>query len=222
MDEQLIKAICNHIQRHVGRVGDVLHELIPDDPHVDIHIVPPSEKRPFYTLVTSGMSEHPMSLPEELEGQLTPYAELMLCVPAAWKLHELEDPRWNWPVFWLRFLAKYSHKSDTWLYVSHTIPNTEDCEPFAPDTRLCCWFVREPHAVREAFHEMRYKDRTIAFLALTAIYRSEMEFALSREMDSRYGLDQALAEAGVTELLDPTRPELKLSQLKRHLGKLPS
>ncbi|HEV8379615.1 MAG TPA: suppressor of fused domain protein, partial [Tepidisphaeraceae bacterium] len=169
-----------------------------------------------------GMSEHPMALPEEMHGQLTPYVELMLCLPKTWQIDKTGDKRWNWPMKWLWFLAKYPHKYNTWLYITHTIPNTEDCEPFGPGTLQCCWFVRGPLTVPEAFVEMKYRDRTIAFLALTAIYRGEMEFALSKDMDSLYALDQALASAGITELVQATRPQLPPEDLKRYLGKLPT
>jgi hypothetical protein len=222
MDDDLLEAISDHIERHLGPVDDVLHDLIPDDVHIDIHIVPPTDKRPFYTLITSGMSENAMSLPEEVEGQLSAYAELLLCLPKDWQIDKTDDPRWNWPMKWLWFLAKYPVKYDTWLYISHTIPNTEDCDPFGPGTGQCCWFVRGPQTVPEAFLEMKFGDRTVVFMSLTAIYRAEMDFALSGDMDTRYALDQALAEAGVTELINPTRPELTLNYLKRHLGKLPT
>ena len=222
MDSELIEAISRHIEKHVGPVGDVLHELIPtSDLHVDLHIVPPTDKRPFYTLVTSGMSEQAMTVPEELEGQVTPYVELMLCLPPDWKVDATADPRWNWPLKWLWFLARYPHQYDAFLYVSHTIPNSEDCDPFCPGTEQCCWFVRIPQTVPEAFTALQYEDREIGFLALTAIYQSEMEFALSNDTDTLYALDQALAEAGVTELVQPDRPELTLEKLRRHMGQLP-
>lgn len=41
--------------------------------HVDIHIVEPTDERPWTTLVTSGMSERPMHAPPELgpEAEVT-------------------------------------------------------------------------------------------------------------------------------------------------------
>jgi len=222
MDNQLIQAVSSHIERFIGKPANVLHELIPDDVHVDIHIVEPTEKRPFYTLVTSGMSEQPMDLPEEMLEELTPHVELMLCLPRDWQINKRDDKRWNWPMKWLWFLAKYPFKFNTWIYVSHTIPNTEECEPFGPGTLQCCWFVRGPLTVSEDFQTMKYRERTVAFLALTAIYRGEMEFALSKEMDSLYALDQALEKSGITELVQPARPQLPPDVLKRYLGKLPS
>src|SRR3954468_21987258 len=176
MDNKLIQAVAEHIKRYIGKPDNVLHELIPDDVHIDIHIVSPTAEKPYYTLVTSGMSEHPMNQPEEIQGQVTPYLELMLCLPKDWKIDNREDPRWYWPMKWLSFLAKYPFKFDPWLSVSHTIPNSEDCDPFGPGTKQCCWFIRGPATAPEEFQEMKYRDRTVSFLAMTAIYKSEMEF----------------------------------------------
>mgnify|MGYP000664765674 CR=1 FL=1 len=35
----------------------VFHELMSDIVHIDVHIVPPDENRPFYLLFTTGMSD---------------------------------------------------------------------------------------------------------------------------------------------------------------------
>lgn len=207
MDERLIKAVSQHIATHLDEPADVLHELIPtSDVHIDLHIVRPTDKRPFYTVVTSGMSELAMTIPGELEEHVTPYIELLLCLPPDWKINEMTSPRWNWPLKWLQFLAKYPHDYETWLYVGHTIPNGDPPKPFGPNTKQCCWFMRLPSSVPEIFLELEYEDRTILFIGMTAIYQSEMKFALSREPESRYDLDQALKAAGVTELISPDRP----------------
>ena len=52
-DEQIV-AITDHIARHVGEPEEVLHELIPQDLHIDIHVVSPTPKRNYLTFVTSG------------------------------------------------------------------------------------------------------------------------------------------------------------------------
>ena len=47
-------------EQYFGEVENVFHELVSPDIHVDICIVPPSEKRDYYTLVTMGMGAHRM------------------------------------------------------------------------------------------------------------------------------------------------------------------
>ena len=62
-DADLIEAIVAHISKHVGEPDLVFHQLVSEYVHVDIHIVHPTDERPWFTLVTSGMSERPMTTP---------------------------------------------------------------------------------------------------------------------------------------------------------------
>src|SRR5262245_6536122 len=63
-NEKSIKAIGDHIERHLGAYPMVWHEIVSHLVHIDLHIVPPSKKRPYYSVVTSGMSDQPMSVPK--------------------------------------------------------------------------------------------------------------------------------------------------------------
>jgi len=199
--------IEQHVTKHLSEPAEVFHELIPtSDVHIDIHVVEPTEQRPFYTLVTSGMSEQPMKVPRKQRKDMTPYVELMLCLPKDWKMDEVDTPQWGWPIRWMQLLGKYPHDYETLLYVGHTIPNDDPPKPFADTTQQCCWFVRLPGTVPESFMELKIdKKRTILFLGLNSIYESEMNFALSNEPQSRFALNQKLEAAGVTELINLDR-----------------
>ena len=50
-----MSAIEQHIKNTFGEFENVFHELVSPDIHVDICVVPPSEERDYYTLVTMGM-----------------------------------------------------------------------------------------------------------------------------------------------------------------------
>ncbi|MGC4866446.1 suppressor of fused domain protein [Micromonospora sp. DT53] len=66
---------------------------------VHVYVVAPTEERPYRTLITSGMSELPMTVPEG--HGISPYAELMLCLPADWPLTRrtgLDDDPAGWPL----------------------------------------------------------------------------------------------------------------------------
>ena len=58
-----IDALEMHIDTYFGSYDRVFHELVSPDIHVDICIIPPSEERPYYTLVTQGMGAHCMNVP---------------------------------------------------------------------------------------------------------------------------------------------------------------
>jgi hypothetical protein len=83
-DSENIAAIEAHIEKWIGKPATVFHELISDKVHIDIHIIPPSESRRCYTLVTSGMSDRPMKAPEQRPDLA--YAELFLSLPPDWKM----------------------------------------------------------------------------------------------------------------------------------------
>jgi suppressor of fused protein SUFU len=203
-DSACIEAITNHIETHIGPVAFVFHELVSDLVHIDIHQVHPTDDRPFYTLVTSGMSDRPMTVPEEAEG-CSQFAELMLCLPADWKLSEkaFEDERWYWPVRWLKMLARLPHEYDTWLGFGHTIPNGDPPKPFAANTKLCCNLILPPVTVPEEFRLLTIDDeKTIEFFSIVPLYSEEVNFKLKHGADP---LANRLREFEVTELLDIRR-----------------
>jgi hypothetical protein len=43
-----IEKISSHIEEHIGEVSKVIHEIVSDQVHIDIHIVDPSEELPFF------------------------------------------------------------------------------------------------------------------------------------------------------------------------------
>src|SRR5688500_15367464 len=78
-DPELIAAVEGHLTRFVGEPTQAWHEVISLYVHIDVHVVEPTDARPAYTLLTSGMSERPMAGPE---GAL--YAELSMVLPPTW------------------------------------------------------------------------------------------------------------------------------------------
>lgn len=62
MADSNMEEIEAHIERHVGKISMVFHEVLSDIVHIDIHQIPPTDDRPYWTLVTSGMSDLPMSV----------------------------------------------------------------------------------------------------------------------------------------------------------------
>jgi len=72
-DWDTIEAIDRHIARHFGPIATVWHEVVSDLVHIDVHVVEPSAERPSFTLVTSGMSDGPMTVPAAADSN--PYAK---------------------------------------------------------------------------------------------------------------------------------------------------
>lgn len=148
------------------------HEIVSDLVHVDIHIVKPIAERPFYTILTSGMSDRPMTVPEGAEA--FQYAELMICLPDTWLLHEdeLEDESNYWPIRLLKMLARLQHEYDTWLAIDHTVPNGDPSEPYADNTDFVCALLAVPAMEDEDFWRLEVSpDKAISLLQCSAVVR---------------------------------------------------
>ena len=68
--EEEMEAVEGHIQQYFGEIENVFHELVSPDIHVDICMVPPTEERDYYTLVTMGMGAHRMNVPKNWRHSL--------------------------------------------------------------------------------------------------------------------------------------------------------
>ena len=128
-DPTLIEAISAHIEAHVGEPEGVYHQQLSPYVHVDIHVVPATDDRPWITLVTSGMSERAMVAPPELGSEFE-RAELVLALPPDWPVdHEsFSDERHYWPFRLLQELAALPHQFNTWLWFGHTVPHGEPAD----------------------------------------------------------------------------------------------
>jgi hypothetical protein len=205
-DEKAIDAITRHIEKFIGPADNVFHELISDLVHVDIHVVQPTPERNWYTLVTSGMSDKPMTVPDDdPELQEFKHAELLMCLPPDWPMDQesWEDENNYWPIRWLKIMARMPHEYDTWLGWGHTVPNGDPPEPLAPGTEMCCMLVMPPVLVDEKFYQLKVgKNKLINFYALYPIYKEEMDHKLKKGAE---GIVEKFSEAEVTELLDMGR-----------------
>ncbi len=201
--EDEMSAIEQHIQSTFGVFDQVLHELDSPDIHVDICVVPPSERRNYYTLVTMGMGAHRMNVPKELAEYKLERAELAIALPPDWKLDKdsMQEERWYWPIGLLKVLARLPISNDTWLGFGHTM---EKQSPFAEDTELCA-------AILTGLQDMDLDTcgevcilpggEEVNFYQVLPLYREEMEYKLEHDAD-------ALLErlAAVSFVVCPDRP----------------
>lgn len=197
-----IEEIEHHISRHIGEVETVDHEIISDIVHLDVAMVPATDGRPFQTLVTMGMSERPMHVPDEARRQgAVERAELVLLLPPDWPA---TDPDHYWPIHTLKSLARLPHEYETWLGYWHTVPNGDPATPFASGTNLAGVMLAPPLRLPQDFGELRRPNgETIAFMALMFLTVDELALKLERGTDALLDL---IDSAGLNELLVPDRP----------------
>jgi tetratricopeptide (TPR) repeat protein len=201
--EDEMSAIEQHIQSTFGVFDQVLHELDSPDIHVDICVVPPSERRNYYTLVTMGMGAHRMNVPKELAEYKLERAELAIALPPDWKLDKdsMQEQRWYWPVGLLKVLARLPISNDTWLGFGHTM---EKQSPFAEDTELCAAILTGPQDMDlDTCGEVCILPggEEVNFYQVLPLYREEMEYKLEHDADA---LLERLAAVGFA--VCPDRP----------------
>ncbi len=87
-DPALIEAVSNHVMRWIGPITVVFHEFVSEKVHIDVRYVASTQDRPIEILVTSGMSELPMTTPN---GEDVPrFAEIVPSSPR-------DGPSWERP-----------------------------------------------------------------------------------------------------------------------------
>jgi hypothetical protein len=198
------EAIDRHIQRHFGPITFVWHELVSDLVHIDVHVVEPSPARPYFTLVTSGMSDRPMTVPADAGS--SPYAELIMCLPADWPMtgEAFRDENAYWPIRLLKMVARLPHEYDTWIAAWHSVPNGDPAEPYAPDTPFVGVLVAPMIKCGSDAHTITTDaGKQISLLALVPLHPAEVRLKLTDGTDA---LINALDRVTASEVFDPTRP----------------
>ena len=181
--EDEVKVIENHIQQYFGQFENVFHELASPDIHVDICVVPPSEERDYYTLVTMGMGAHRMNVPEELAEYKLERAELAIALPTHWKLdaESIKDEKWYWPIGLLKVLARLPIANDTWLGFGHTMDKQS---PFAEDTELCSAILTGPQSVKPGSEVCILPDgEEVNFYQVIPLYQEESAYKMEYDAD---------------------------------------
>lgn len=197
-------------------------KFIKYESSLDINIfkLSPTYKKPFYTLVTSGMSSKPMSIPYD-EPYSTKYAELMICLPSSWEL-SMEPLRNGWPLQLLAMLARYPHLYNTFFDLGHTVSDMMSIiKHLLQYTRFSGLILLNPISTPKEFFELQLPDKTIRFFCLVPLYKDELEFLEDERNQNENATSYfsiGLTSIGVTELLDTNRISL-MSTDPHEIGK---
>lgn len=174
-EEEEMDAIEEHIKEHYGDFPTVFHEISSPDIHCDICIVPPTEEKNYYTLLTMGMGARVMDIPEDLDSAEYGRAELLICLPPEWKVGE-NGEEWFWPIALLKNLARLPINCDSWLGWGHSIDNQG---AFAENTELCGSLLLFPEDVDDGADKCTLPNgETVNFFEVIPLYREEMDFKI--------------------------------------------
>lgn len=171
----------------------VFHELASELVHIDVHVLKPTEERPFHVLFTTGMSDRKMTFDEDAPWdfkKLNERAELFCLLPPDWVMDvdgmkENEAERWYWVIRALKSSARFPHMYETALGNAHSMSFSEENEPFADNTALCsAVFIKSDEQdfdgkYGEDVGSLTTKDNTyINLLCFIPIYKEELDFKL--------------------------------------------
>ncbi len=198
--------VVAHVERHIGRVATVFHEIVSDDLHIDVHHVRSTLFRRYEVLVTTGMSAKPMATPED--AKQFQFAEVLVLLPKGWPLAkaDFDNESSYWPIRLLKDLARFPHHANTWLGFGHTVANGDsegDTTPYAPSTALCASILLPSSTLGEKAWSFKSRSgATVHLWAAVPIYMSELKFKLEQGTDELLNL---FDKCQITDRVNPTR-----------------
>lgn len=169
----------SYIKRNFGEYSKVYHELYSLDIHVDILVIPPSEKSNYYKLITMGMGAYKMNVPYPLKGYGLERAELVAFLPPEWDL-KIGDGAYSWVIKELKTLSRIPIIENSWIGFGHTFSNDEKSEiPFSETTKLTSSILLK--AVTDNFNEYHVDLKLpnkgiINFYQFYPLYKEELEY----------------------------------------------
>ena len=178
--------IIAHIEKHLGPITATFRREDSDSP-VDLLWLRPSANRPYHTLVTLGLSDRPMDIPDSVpQKTMGERAELMIMLPPEWNISpdNLNSEQGYWPIAWLTMLADFARTPGNWLGTGYVFPNgdpmTEIADTPFSGVLVLPPFVSHPHE----YYAFRSRDGTrLNLYALIPLYPGEIDLKSEQGLD---------------------------------------
>jgi hypothetical protein len=122
-----------------GPDGVVYDDAMPGlIPHIDVYVYRPGfGRRDFYTVVTGGMSDLRMKLPEDAPADMPARVEMVFYLPGD------REPKEEYIAF-MHKMGRFCFDYNTWLGWGHTIPNGNPPQPIFVGTKFDSLLVIGP------------------------------------------------------------------------------
>ena len=203
---KIIKSVGDHIETYFGKIDFVMHEKKSPLVHVDVYVVRDMGPTKHQYLITSGMSEKPMPVPDGAsDGR---FAELVIALPGDWPLspEAFEDEANYWPIRILKGLARFPHEHKTWMYEGHSAHWINPPAPIASNTNMTSVVLLRPRLIPEENQYVHVsKKKHIRLWGVYPVYHEEVDL---KERQGSGSLDELFDQNGITELLDPKRKSI--------------
>ena len=197
---KISESYMKHLERSLGK----LIEIYPQNTELGNQIsILAFEGSKFNALVTSGMRQEAMNVPEYLKGDA--YAELVMFVSKEFDLSKqgMLEKENNWLLDALRELAIYPRVTASYLGWGHTVGNGEKREPYHSDTRLCGMLIYPPVMQDDmTFYTFKEENKTTYIYDVMPLYEEEMDFILNNSGDIYFSKSK---ESGVSQVIERNR-----------------
>jgi len=178
------------------------HELLPQEPHIDVYWYGPGGDRDWFTYVTSGMSDQPIPIPD--------FPDPVRCELIFYAAREDEMC-----AILLHFLARKPFENpDNWISHGTTLGGQDPAQPLIPGTR----FTAVAFAVTPVLPEADLPDRLQAegvpvfLLWVIPLYPEEQAFIQEYDIDLFINL---VGESDFPFVFYESRPEQPVYELLR-------
>lgn len=174
---EFIRQREQHYARFFGPLTrEIMHSTDVKSVHIDIYTFEPTKERPFYTLITGGMSDARQNIP--IDWEISPRAEIML--------YAKEPKGWMYNV--LKGLGEMPFDDDTFLSYRHTVPNGQPMT--AEPSLLTSYFFMLPIFEPEHFSPMLVGGDATDVLLMIPITEAERNLAAEDGSDALIDLFQ--------------------------------
>lgn len=175
-------------------------ELSVPDGNVPLLAIAIESRSPVTVIMTNGLSEYEMNVPESLKG--LEYNELYFCLPSYWDLEDIDNPNMNWVLPWIQRLTDYVLDKQTWFGHGHTMPCGKDMVSLSPTMHQNHLFLSNPILLEKELEFLKVNEKNVHFLAIIPMFPDEMDY---KQGKGTLKLMRKFLSHGVTELLDDYR-----------------
>lgn len=166
----------NFVKNKFGEYTSVYHELYSPDIHLDILVVPPTNKDNYYKLITKGMGAYQMNVPNDLKDYAIDRAELVVYLPHDWDFKQKDN---GWIISLLKVIARTPIFENGWVGYGQTFSqNVEGTIPYSTNTKFSNAILFDSNDYLDNKDELYISTKgRINFFQVVPIYREEMIFA---------------------------------------------
>lgn len=148
--------------------------------YIDLLLLDIETKVPVKILITDGLSEYKMPVPEKHKGR--EFNEIYFALPSYWEIEEKDNPLMRWPIDQIQKLAKHVVESETWYGPGHTFSNGNPPAQLSENMKQNHLLLTEPILLEDLLQPIIIGDKTIHFLAIVPLFEDEFD----RKMSSGY------------------------------------